>query len=60
MQRNVWKRFQCPDCGYTYNEQEGDPHQGYAPGTSFDDLPDDFACPDCAVRDKVDFCEVPT
>jgi alkane 1-monooxygenase len=45
----------CPDCGYTYDEALGDRHEGYAPGTRFEQLPDDFVCPDCAVRGKADF-----
>jgi rubredoxin len=48
-------RFTCPGCGYTYDEQAGDPHEGYPAGTPFADIPDDWPCPDCAVRDKVDF-----
>ena len=47
--------YQCPDCGYLYDEAAGDAHEGYAPGTAFVDLPGNFVCPDCAVRDKSDF-----
>ena len=47
--------YQCPDCGYTYDEAKGDAHEGYPPGIKFVDLPDDFVCPDCAVRYKEDF-----
>lgn len=47
--------FKCPECGYTYDEESGNAHEGYAPGTRFDALPDDFACPDCSVRFKEDF-----
>jgi len=47
--------YQCPDCGYTYDEIQGHPHEGFAPGTLWSQVPDDFACPDCAVRDKQDF-----
>ena len=50
--------FRCPECGYTYDESAGDPHEGYEPGTTFDALPDDFACPDCSVRFKSDFDRV--
>ena len=49
--------FQCPECGYRFDEEVGDTHEGYKPGTKFDTLPDDFACPDCAVRFKEDFVE---
>lgn len=48
-------RFQCPDCGYCYDEARGEPREGYAPGTPFASLPDDFVCPDCFVRTKDDF-----
>jgi len=48
-------RYQCPGCGYTYDESFGDDHEGYPPGFLFTDLPDDFVCPDCAVRYKEDF-----
>jgi len=48
-------KYRCPECGYLYDETTGDSHEGYPPGTSFDDLPADFACPDCAVRFKEDF-----
>ena len=47
--------YRCPECGYLYDEELGDSHEGYAPGTPFDALPDDFACPDCSVRFKTDF-----
>jgi rubredoxin len=47
--------FRCPECGYEYDEDSGDEHEGYAPGTPFESLPPDFACPDCAVRYKEDF-----
>ena len=50
--------YQCPECGYRYNETIGDEHEGYPPGTPFLELPDDFTCPDCAVRDKEDFVRV--
>ncbi len=47
--------YVCPDCGYAYDEALGDRREGYEPGTSFEQLPEDFVCPDCAVRAKVDF-----
>ena len=48
-------KYQCPDCGYTYDEIQGHPHGGFPPGTPWSQVPEDFACPDCAVRDKEDF-----
>ena len=47
--------FKCPECGYVFSEEKGDEHEGYPPGTPFESLPDDFACPDCSVRYKEDF-----
>lgn len=47
--------FKCPECGYVYDEDAGDEHEGYPAGMRFDELPDDFACPDCSVRFKEDF-----
>ena len=55
MQADTLMRFKCPGCGYVYDEAAGDPHEGFEPGHRFDDLPDDFVCPDCAVRYKEDF-----
>mgnify|MGYP006137648585 CR=1 FL=1 len=51
-------KHQCPECAYTYDASIGDEYEGYLPGTLFKDLPDDFFCPDCSVRFKVDFIEV--
>jgi rubredoxin len=51
-------QYRCPECGYLYDEEIGDNFEGFAPGTPFDDLPSDFACPDCSVRDKEDFEKV--
>ncbi len=48
-------RYQCPGCGYTYDESCGDDHEGYPPGFLFADLPEAFVCPDCAVRYREDF-----
>ena len=39
----------CTICGYVYDPAVGDPDSGIAPGTSFADVPDDWACPMCAV-----------
>lgn len=43
------KKYVCTVCGYVYDEAAGDPVNGIAPGTKFEDLPDDFACPLCGV-----------
>ncbi len=48
-------RRRCPGCGYTYDEQIGHPREGFPAGTGWDEVPDDWPCPDCGVFDKVDF-----
>ncbi|MBO8173707.1 MAG: rubredoxin [Thermococcus sp.] len=40
-------KWKCTVCGYIYDEEEGDPDNGIAPGTKFEDLPDDWVCPLC-------------
>jgi alkane 1-monooxygenase len=48
----------CPGCGYTYEVEAGDEHEGFAAGTAWAEIPDDWCCPDCGVREKVDFVPV--
>lgn len=43
------KRYICVLCGYIYDPAEGDPESGIAPGTAFEDIPDDWTCPACGV-----------
>lgn len=49
-----FKQFICNACGWIYDEAKGDPDSGLAPGTRFEDIPDDWACPLCQVT-KADF-----
>ena len=42
-------KYVCQACGFVYDEEEGYPDLGIAPGTKFEDLPEDFACPWCGV-----------
>lgn len=41
-------KYACP-CGYEYDEAKGDPDNGIAPGTKFEDLPEDYVCPVCGL-----------
>ena len=50
----VFRCFICRACGLIYDEAKGDADSGLAPGTRFDDIPDDWACPLCGVT-KADF-----
>jgi rubredoxin len=43
------KKYECIVCGYIYDPAEGDPDAGVEPGTAFEDLPDDWVCPECGV-----------
>ena len=43
------KKYVCTVCGYIYDEAAGDPDNGYAAGTKWEDLPEDFVCPLCGV-----------
>ncbi|HEV7875051.1 MAG TPA: fatty acid desaturase [Nocardioides sp.] len=45
----------CPNCDYVYDVNAGDEHEGFAAGTAWADVPDSWCCPDCGVRDKLDF-----
>ncbi|MBF0475852.1 MAG: rubredoxin [Deltaproteobacteria bacterium] len=47
-------RYVCTVCDYVYDPAEGDPENGIAAGTKFEDLPDDWTCPLCGVP-KSDF-----
>ena len=42
-------KYACQICGWEYDEELGDPENGIAPGTLFDELPEDFECPLCGV-----------
>ena len=48
------KRYMCVVCGWIYDEADGAPDHGLAPGTRWEDGPEDFVCPDCAAT-KADF-----
>ena len=52
MKKDVWDI-----CGYIYDPVNGDPDSGIAPGTAFEDIPDDWVCPLCGVG-KDDFSVV--
>ena len=41
------KKYRCKVCGWIYDEAKGDPDNGIAPGTRFEDLPAEFICPLC-------------
>jgi rubredoxin len=42
-------KYKCIVCGYIYDPELGDPDGGVAPGTPFEEIPDDWVCPICGV-----------
>ncbi|XGV94772.1 MAG: rubredoxin [Leptolyngbya sp. BL-A-14] len=44
------QKYQCAICSHVYDPAEGDPASGIAPGTTFEDLPEDWKCPDCGAK----------
>ncbi|MCK9423117.1 MAG: rubredoxin [Bacteroidales bacterium] len=40
-------KYRCSICGHVYDPQEGDPDSWIAPGTPFEDIPEDWVCPIC-------------
>jgi len=47
-------KYKCTLCGYIYDPAKGDRMGGVEPGTAFEDLPDDWTCPECGAA-KSDF-----
>lgn len=53
-----YKKWECIVCGFIYDEEAGLPEEGIDPGTRWDDVPENWYCPDCGVG-KEDFEMVP-
>ncbi len=49
-----FKKYLCVVCGHVYDEEFGDSDSNIAPGTRWEDLPEDWICPDCGAG-KADF-----
>ena len=48
-ERCIPRRWKCTACDYVYDPAKGDPETGIAPGTPFEEIPDDWACPLCGL-----------
>jgi len=46
-------KYICSVCGYVYDQKRGEPHRGIPAGTPFEELPDDYTCPVCALDPKI-------
>ncbi|MFC6632714.1 FAD-dependent oxidoreductase [Microbulbifer taiwanensis] len=49
-----YRVWECQICGWVYDEAKGWPEDGIAPGTRWEDIPDDWCCPECGAA-KQDF-----
>ena len=43
------QKHRCEICNYIYAPEQGDPEKGIAPGTAYEDIPDDWTCPHCGL-----------
>ncbi|MEN8108381.1 MAG: rubredoxin [Pseudomonadota bacterium] len=56
---NDYKEYMCVVCGFVYNEADGLPEEGFAPGTRWDDIPANWVCPECgAAREDFEMVEI--
>ncbi|KTD36658.1 rubredoxin [Legionella nautarum] len=53
-QMQEYKKYICVICGFIYDEAEGWPEDGIEPGTRWEDVPENWFCPDCGAG-KEDF-----
>lgn len=51
------KKWQCVVCDFFYDEENGLPEEGIAPGTRWEDVPEDWLCPECGAG-KSDFAMI--
>jgi rubredoxin len=54
-----YKEYLCVVCGFVYREAAGLPEEGFAPGTRWADIPDNWVCPECgAAKEDFEMVEV--
>ena len=51
---NPDRQYMCVICGFVYDEEAGLPEEGFPPGTRWDDIPENWVCPECGAG-KQDF-----
>jgi rubredoxin len=52
-------KYMCILCGFVYDEAEGMPQDNIAPGTKWEDVPEDWVCPDCgAMKSEFEMLQV--
>jgi len=50
IKEGLMQKYVCSVCGYIYDPAAGDPGNGVAPGTPFEEVPEDWVCPVCGVE----------
>ena len=59
MENIEYKKYICVLCGLIYDESEGWPEDGIVAGTKWEDVPDDWMCPDCdAMKEDFEMVEL--
>jgi rubredoxin len=53
VKENGMKKWICDVCGYVYDPSAGDPDNEITPGTAFEDIPDDWVCPECGAEKEM-------
>ena len=54
-----FKKWECIVCGWIYDEELGWPDDGIEPGTRWEDISDDWLCPECGVgKEDFDMVEI--
>ncbi|MBU4535269.1 MAG: rubredoxin [Euryarchaeota archaeon] len=46
-------RYKCKVCGYIYDTEKGEPRSDIAPGTAFEDMPENWKCPSCGAPKRM-------
>ncbi|HAO99971.1 MAG TPA: rubredoxin [Fibrobacteres bacterium] len=53
------KKWKCSVCGFVYDEAKGLPEEGIPPGTRWEDIPEDWNCPECgAIKSDYEMVEM--
>ena len=53
------REYVCVVCGFVYREADGMPEEGFVPGTSWEDIPASWVCPECgATKDEFEMVVV--
>ncbi len=54
MSTSEFRKYCCITCDTIYDEALGMPEEGFPPGTRWEDIPEDWTCPECSAS-KSDF-----